>query len=203
MSRKISIDDVVDFANEYIREIIYFILILVVISLVSVYVLYRIERKNNDLMIKYYNAGITIGSNRDESINALSNVYENAGGNIKNIAGLKLANLMNDDKKIEIFLEIYNSKSGDSYLRNLAGLNAVSALINKNNENDYKKIVDLLNKMKENDNPLVNLIDEQEAIFEIQKGNAERGKSLLQQIIGRDNIDVYQRQRIKDILNLE
>ena len=161
----------------------------------------------NKTTLEYYQAINYLNTdNEKEGLEILEKIFNSkeVDENIKTVSGLKIANELKDtdlNKSISIYKEIYNLKNNDLFLRNLSGLTALNLLINKNKTENYKEIEELINSMKNPNNPLILLVNEQEAMFEIQKGNVENGIKKLKELLNQ-NIDSYMIQRINNILKI-
>ena len=128
----------------------------------------------------------------------LNNIYTSSkNSEIKTLSGIKVANILLEEKKydeaVKIYLEIYNLDNNNEFLKNLSGVAGLNILISQNNKSNYDQIEKLLKELNNPKNPLLPLVQEQNGIFELQKGNTENGleilNSLLKQDIDQDMID--------------
>jgi hypothetical protein len=161
------------------------------------------KKKNIELyMAEYYKSIKFIESDKNKSINLLREIYEKRGldVNVKTIIGIKLAELIGGHDGTKIFLEIYELHGNDIFLKNVAVLNALNNMINE--KKDEKEIRDLIVKISQNNNPLLNLVKEQEALFELQLGNNEKGIEILNEINNNFDTDELIKKRIENYLNI-
>ncbi|GMO59492.1 MAG: hypothetical protein Ta2D_05200 [Rickettsiales bacterium] len=202
--KKISVDDVLDFVNDRMAQIVSVILAIIVISVACLLYSSHTKKRDELFITEFYRANkLLIEGDQDKSRNMLSSLFNNkkTSESIKTIAGIRLANISNTDNALKILLQVFHFKNNDIYLRNLAGLNALTILINENNVEKFDNVADLLKELKHSSNPLLDLVIEQEGIFTIQKGEVEQGKSILSQLLKKD-IGSEQKKRIDSILNL-
>lgn len=205
---KISIENTYDFVNKYLTQIIYFICILLVISFFSIFVINRKNNQENDLLIKYYQANNLVKENNiDDAIKILEKIYnsDNASQNVKSISGLKLADLMLEkneiDKAIKIYKEVNSLEDINPFIKDLSGLAALNILINQNNPKNYPAIENMIKKLNNPNNTVLSIVLEKEGIFEIQRGNKEKGLAILKNLIKSD-IDENSKKRINEIIEL-
>lgn len=205
---KISIENTYDFVNKYLTQIIYFICILLVISFFSIFVINRKNNQENDLLIKYYQANNLVKENNiDDAIKILEKIYnsDNASKNVKSISGLKLADLMLEkneiDKAIKIYKEVNSLEDINPFIKDLSGLAALNILINQNNPKNYPAIENMIKKLNNPNNTVLSIVLEKEGIFEIQRGNKEKGLAILKNLIKSD-IDENSKKRINEIIEL-
>ncbi|MDR0423699.1 MAG: hypothetical protein LBH46_03885 [Rickettsiales bacterium] len=195
MIRKFSLDYVFDFVNSYMLQIVYGAVFVVILSIGVVFYQKQQEKQINDYVVKYYEAVKLIDTDREKSIKIFDEVFGSVSDtNLKMIFGMRLAELQ---KSPDIYLKIFSMDSDNLFLRNLAGLNALSILVN---QNENEKVENLLTKLKRPDNPLFILVSEQEGLFELQRGNETKAKEIFTDILSQD-IDEFLRQRI-DNLNI-
>lgn len=197
-----------DFVDKYITQIIYSICILALVVFIAIFLISRKNGKEAQLMVQYYQATNYIKENKvDEAMNTLKKVYnsKDASENTKTLSGIRLAELLNlkgqEDQATEIYEKIYNLKNNDLFLKNLSGLAGLTILINQNNANNYSKIELLIQKLSNPKNPLLSLVNEQEGMFEIQRGNKDKGLKILNDLL-KQNIDEDSRNRIELIVGL-
>lgn len=203
-----SIDSVRDFVEKYISQIVYTISFVLIIVFFIIFLSNRKEMKESQLIADYYQAISYLNSdNKDEAINLLNSIYVSkyATMDLKSMVAIKLADLFvsNDEinKAIDLYMEVYNMKDNDLFLKNLAGLNALNLMINKNDNSNYGAIEGLIAKLSNPNNPILLLVNEQEAMFKIQKGDIKSGLDILNNLLKQD-IDENTEQRIKSIIAL-
>lgn len=203
-----SMEAVKDFIEKYLSQIIYIICFVLVIVFFAIFLSNRKEIKTTELTAKYYQAVNYLNSNnKEEATNLLNSIYTSkyATADIKSMVALKLADLSVSngevDKAIELYMEAYNMKNNDIFLRNLAGLNALNLMINKNDNSNNDVIKNLIAKMSNPDNPLLLLVNEQEAMFKIQNEDTKGGLEILNNLL-KQNIDENTEQRVKSIISL-
>jgi hypothetical protein len=176
-------------------QIVYGAVFVVILSIGVVFYQKQQEKQINDYVVKYYEAVKLIDTDREKSIKIFDEVFGSVSDtNLKMIFGMRLAELQ---KSPDIYLKIFSMDSDNLFLRNLAGLNALSILVN---QNENEKVENLLTKLKRPDNPLFILVSEQEGLFELQRGNETKAKEIFTDILSQD-IDEFLRQRI-DNLNI-
>ena len=203
-----NIESVKDFVEKYLSQIIYVICFVLVVVFFAIFLSNRRDIKKNELTAKYYQAmNYLNSSNEEEAIGLLNYIYTSkyATTDIKSMVALKLADLSvsnsDIDKAIEFYMEVYNTKDNDAFLRNLGGLNALNLMINKNDSNNNDTIKNLIAKMSNPNNPLLLLVNEQEAMFKIQSGDIKGGLDILHNLLKQD-IDENTEQRVKLIISL-
>lgn len=203
-----NLETIRDFVDKYLSQIIYVVCFLAILIFITLFVSGQRENKEKQLIINYYQAINYLKENKiDNAEDLLKKVYKskNANENIKTIAGIRLAEVLilkdNQDEAVKIYKEIYEFKKNDEFLRNLSGLIGLSILINQNNPSNYSQIEKLINKMSNPRNPLITLVNEQEGMFEIQRGNKEKGLKILNDLL-QQNIDENTRQRVQMIVNI-
>lgn len=203
-----NIESAKDFIEKYLSQIIYIICFVLVIVFFAIFLSNRKEIKKTELTAKYYQAVNYLNSNNEEeAVNLLNSIYTSkyATADIKSMVALKLADLSvsNDeiDKAIEFYMAVYNIKNNDIFLRNLSGLSALNLMINKNDNSNNDTIKNLIVKMSSPDNPLLLLVNEQEAMFKIQNGDIQGGLEILNNLL-KEDIDENMRQRVKSIIVL-
>lgn len=203
-----SLDFVKDFIETYLSQIIYFICFVLVVIFFVIFISDRKEDRKKELIANYYQAMSYLNKNNEsEAANLLNAIYKSKyiTDDMKSIVGLRLADLsiLNNeiDKAIELYMEVYNMKNNDLFLRNLAGLNALNLMINKNDDSNDGAIKNLIAKLSNPDNPLLLLVNEQGAMFKIQKGDVKGGLEIFSDIL-RQNIDEFMEKRIKTIISI-
>ena len=196
---KFSLDNIRDFTNKYLLQILYLIIAILVVSLLTIFFTNRANNLKQKDIIGFYQAinYISEGKN-EEALSILNNIYTSSkNSEIKTLSGIKVANILLEEKKydeaVKIYLEIYNLDNNNEFLKNLSGVAGLNILISQNNKSNYDQIEKLLKELNNPKNPLLPLVQEQNGIFELQKGNTENGleilNSLLKQDIDQDMID--------------
>ena len=196
---KFSLDNIRDFTNKYLLQILYLIIAILVASLLTIFFTNRVNNSKQKDIIGFYQAinYISEGKN-EEALSILNNIYTSSkNSEIKTLSGIKVANILLEEKKydeaVKIYLEIYNLDNNNEFLKNLSGVAGLNILISQNNKSNYDQIEKLLKELNNPKNPLLPLVQEQNGIFELQKGNMENGleilNSLLKQDIDQDMID--------------
>lgn len=196
---KFSLDNIRDFTNKYLLQILYLIIAILVVSLLTIFFTNRANNSKQKDIISFYQAinYISEGKN-EEALSVLNNIYTSSkNSEIKTLSGIKVANILLEEKKydeaVKIYLEIYNLDNNNEFLKNLSGVAGLNILISQNNKSNYDQIEKLLKELNNPKNPLLPLVQEQNGIFELQKGNTENGleilNSLLKQDIDQDMID--------------
>ena len=205
MFEEITVDSVRDFVNKYLLQLMYIVATILLISLIVIFIINRNNVIKDKEITNFYQATTYIAEGKnDEALEVLQNIYSSTKNkDIKTISGIKLAALQaekeNYNESVKIYLEIYNLKNNDEYLKNLSGLSALNILISQNNEDTYGQIEDLITKMSDPSNPLLYLVQEQNAWFELQKGNSEQGLEILYNLLKQD-IDSNTKDRINSVI---
>lgn len=202
---EITVDSVRDFVNKYLLQLMYLVAIILLFSLIIIFVINNKENHKQKDITNFYQATTYIAEGKnDEALELLQNIYSSSSNNeIKTISGIKLATLQaknkNYNEAVKIYLEIYNLKNIDEFLKNLSGLSALNILISQNNQDTYTQIEDLITKMSNPSNPLLYLVQEQNAWFELQKGNNEQGLEILYNLLKQD-IDSNTKDRVNSVI---
>lgn len=203
-----SIEAVNDFVEKYLVQIIYTICFCLLLTFLIIFYGNFKENKKINLINNYYKAiSYLNGENEEDGLKLLKEVYDSkyASADIKSISGLKLAselfNKEEADKSLSLYLSIYKMKKNDIFLRNLAGLNALKIIINQNDKAKYSEIEKMISEMSNPNNPLILLVEEQSAMFEIQKGNVKNGVEILKNLLNQ-KIDQDTAKRINTLLDL-
>ena len=84
----------------------------------------------------------------------------------------------------------------------MSGLAILNILINQNDSKNYGEIEQMIQKLSNPSNPLLVLVQEQSALFEIQRGNKEKGLEILNNILLQKDIDEETAKRIKSVINV-
>lgn len=202
---EITVDMVRDFVNKYLLQIMYVVAIILLIALITIFIITKKSDQKNQYITQFYQAINYITENKnDKALEILQNIYNSSSDTaIKTISGIKLADIQVDNanyvEAVKIYLEVYNLKNNDDFLKNLSGLSALSTLISQNNKDNYSQIEELIAKMSNPANPLLYLVQEQSAWFELQKGNKDQGIDILNSLL-KQNIDQDTRSRINSII---
>lgn len=204
-----SIDNVRDFVEKYLIQIVYGACFISVAIFLTIYTINKKTNRENELIVSYYQAINEVRNDRsEEAIKTLENIYNSkyADKNIKTISGIRMAEILNSnnqvDKAVKIYEDIYNFKKNDEFLRNLSGLAALSILINENNPQNYLKIEKLVKSLNSTNNPIILLVHEQEGMFEIQRENKEKGIEILNNILLEEGLDDDTKSRVESVLEL-
>ena len=208
-NQTINLEEIVNFINENLQKIIYSICF--ILFIIFIYLLISNKKKTIKInsMNEYYKAYSYINEKKnDEAITILKNLYESkkTDNTVKTISGIRYADLLlknkNFDEAHKIYINIYKISKTNTYLKYVSGLAGLNILINKNDKNDYLEIEKLIKSMSNKKNPLINLLKEQEGIFEIQRKNKEKGIEILEKLLKQENIDLESKTRIELIINL-
>ena len=204
-----SIDSVREFIDKYFKQLIYLLSIVIIIIFIVIYVISRKNEKVKQLMVNYYQAiDYVRNDNSEEGLNLLTEIFESkyANEDIKTISGIKMAEIFNSNDKtneaVKIYKEVYNLKKNNDFLKNLSGLAALNILINENNPDNYQDIEQMIKDLSNPQNPLILLVNEQEGMFEIQRGNVENGISILNNLLLNDDLDDNTRSRIESVIQI-
>lgn len=202
---KLSLENIRDFVDKYLIQIMYIVVIILFVSLVTVLIINNKKIKYEKNIISFYQAidYISKGKN-EESLNILNNLYTSSNNKkIKTISGIKMADILLKDKKydeaLKIYLDIYKLKENNNFLRNLSGIAALNILISQNNQKNYIQIENLIKKLSNPKNPLLSLVQEQEAWFELQKGNKQQGLDILYNLL-KQEIDQDTKNRVDTVI---
>lgn len=200
-------DSVREFINKHLVQLIYLLSFIIIIIFVCVYIISRKNEKVKNLMISYYQAiDYLRNDNPEEGLDLLEGVFESkyANEDIKTVSGIKIAEIFNEterkDEAAKMYKEVFNMKNNNDFLKNLSGLAALNILINENNPEKYGEIEQLINNLSSPSNPLILLVNEQEGIFEIQRGNKAKGLEILNNILLNDNIDEDTKTRVESVI---
>ena len=203
-----SIEAVSDFVEKYLVQIIYIMCFCLLLTFLAIFYGNFKENKKTNLVNQYYQAiSYLNGENEEDGLKLLKKIYDSkyASADIKSISGLKYANELlkneNQNEAINIYLSIYKMKKNDIFLRDLAGLNALNIMINQNDKAKYSEIEKMIAEMSNPNNPLILLVEEQYAMFEIQKGNVKNGVEALKNLLNQ-KIDQDTAKRINTLLDL-
>lgn len=199
-----SLDNISEFVNKYIIQIVIFFIILGITIFAFIFVGQQQERRNEALTARFYRA-MNLGD--VEAKNTFEDIYNKKenNANIRALAGLRLAEILrheNDFSKLKVvYKNVFDFKKSDPFLRNLAGINLLNMMINQNNPSNFDEIENLIANMKKKDNPFKNILLEQEAMFEMQRNNKENASVLLNNLLQND-IDPDMRIRVQILLSL-
>jgi hypothetical protein len=122
----------------------------------------------------------------------------------KTFVGLKLVSMYkkdgnNPDRITSVYEDIFKNEK-DVFFKNYAGLNL---LISKINQENYSaaEISELILVLENKENPLLNLVMEQKALFLMRENRKEDAKNILKDLAKKE-IDIYLRERIDEYLIL-
>jgi hypothetical protein len=90
-------------------------------------------------------------------------------------------------KIIELCEEIFN-REVDVYLKYYAGLNLLIARLNEEKP-DVDKISGLFSKMENDDNPLLNLVIEQKALFFVGRKKYDQAAEIIKNLLKKSSLD--------------
>lgn len=204
-----SIESIRDFVEKYLVQIVYGACFISIAAFLTIYAINKKTNRENELIISYYQAINEVRNDRsDDALKTLESIYNSkyADENIKTISGIRMAEILNSnsqgDKAVKIYKNIYNFEKNDEFLRNLSGLAALSILINENNPQNYLEIEELIKKLNSTNNPVILLVREQEGMFEIQKGNKEKGIEILNNLLLEEELDDDTKSRVESVLGL-
>ena len=192
----INIDIIREYIDKYMMQLIYTSVIILLLIFIFILRSNLLEKRTEDLKNDYYQALRYINTNKvDLALPILENVYnaKSYNKNIKVIAGVRLAEILlsldKEEDALNIYREIYSLKDINEFLKNMSGLAILNILINQNNSKNYGEIEQMIQKLSNPSNPLLVLVQEQSALFEIQRGNKEKGLEILNNILLQKEID--------------
>ncbi len=204
-----SIESIRDFVEKYLVQIVYGACIISVVAFLTIYAINKKESRKNELVISYYQAMNEARNDKNESaLSILENIYNSkyADEDIKTISGIRMAEILSSNKQyneaVKIYKNIYSFKKNDNFLRNLSGLAGLSILVNENNSQNYPEIEKLIRSLNSVNNPLILLVHEQEGMFELQRGNTEKGVEILNNLLLEEGLDEDTRSRVELVLKL-
>lgn len=205
----INIDIIREYIDKYMMQLIYTSVIILLLIFIFILRSNLLEKRTEDLKNDYYQALRYINTNKvDLALPILENVYnaKSYNKNIKVIAGVRLAEILlsldKEEDALNIYREIYSLKDINEFLKNMSGLAILNILINQNNSKNYGEIEQMIQKLSNPSNPLLVLVQEQSALFEIQRGNKEKGLEILNNILLQKDIDEETAKRIKSVINV-
>lgn len=194
-------------AQKYINHILVFVGLTILLMLGSTVYSVISKRRQKLYSEKFYSAIESLQKNNaTKGMEIFESIYNDkkAPKSIRSISGIKLARLEsvfgNDEKAIKLYKEIYKNNKKFFFVRYLAGTSAVTIMINQQNESGYVEIEELLEKLIVDKNPLQNLTTEQKGIFELQRGNLEKGVEVLNSLLKKSDLDSNARSRIEKII---
>ena len=205
----INIDIIREYIDKYMMQLIYTSVIILLLIFIFILRSNLLEKRTEDLKNDYYQALRYINTNKvDLALPILENVYnaKSYNKNIKVIAGVRLAEILlsldKEEDALNIYREIYSLKDINEFLKNMSGLAILNILINQNNSKNYGEIEQMIQKLSNPSNPLLVLVQEQSALFEIQRGNKEKGLEILNNILLQKDINEETVKRIKSVINV-
>lgn len=195
-------EDVQSFFKKHLDKIILSIILLIIFIFSFVYVEHHRDSKMRNFNQQIFNA-LELKDN-NVIIENLQKIYndQKIPRISKTFAGLKLATrLFNSgeiNKAIEINEEIFNNEKNNAF-KYLAAYNII---VWKNNETVINKeyLINLFNKLKVKENPFLDLLKEQEAIFYIRLNETNTAKKILNGLLNNKNLDNNFEKRIQDYL---
>lgn len=205
----INIDIVREYIDKYMMQLIYTSVIILLLIFIFILRSNLLEKRTEDLKNDYYQALRYINTNKvDLALPILENVYnaKSYNKNIKVVAGVRLAEILlsldKEEDALNIYKELYSLKDINEFLKNMSGLAILNILINQNDSKNYGEIEQMIQKLSNPSNPLLVLVQEQSALFEIQRGNKEKGLEILNNILLQKDIDEETAKRIKSVINV-
>lgn len=198
-----TMENVSDFINKYMIQLLYAIVFVLIISLLLIF-RYTTKKHNIEKMTTDYYQALSYMDTNDnaKALELLDKIYKtkSADENIRTAAGLQMANILintgSNDEASEIFRTIYNFKKNDLFFRDLAGLSLLHYLIDQNDTSNHAEIEQLIAKLENPKNPLLLIVKEEKALFELKKGNIERAEEILKEI-SEEEIDNDTKQRLE------
>ncbi|MDR2777899.1 MAG: hypothetical protein LBB13_00115 [Rickettsiales bacterium] len=103
------------------------------------------------------------------------------------------------DKVVEIYENIFNQEK-DVYLRYYAGLNLLIARLNEEKLN-LEEIDKLFSKMENEENPLLNLVLEQKALFFLRQKKYVVASEIINDLLKQNEVNDYFRDRLNRYLD--
>lgn len=206
LKRESRMDRASKFVESNIMYIVGLVFAVMLLSIVIVSINFYRKHRQTKLLQSYYSANMLISDGRfDSAIIVLEDVYGKSSNKLHSMAGMKLANLYRingePEKAIGTYGEIYR-KEKDIFMRDLAGLSMLNIMINQADESSYDNIERLYQELKNSQNPLLPLVMEQYAMFEIQRGNISEAMEVLRNIMRLDNVDGETADRVDRLLSI-
>ncbi|MDR1495122.1 MAG: hypothetical protein LBI29_03775 [Rickettsiales bacterium] len=156
----------------------------------------RIEKYNERIFLSMAseNPGVELEKiYGDKSIPSISKTF---GG--LSLVGEYTKNHQNE-KVIEIYEEIFG-RENDVYLKYYVGLNLLITRLNEENPN-IERIGELFSKLESKDNPLINLVIEQKALFFIKQKKYDQAVEAIRNLMKRSDVDNNFRERLDRYLD--
>ena len=202
-------DTVREFIDKHLASLAYVLSFIIIVAFISVYFIARKNEKVKTLMVNYYKAVDSLrNDNQEEGLSLLEGIFESkyANADMKTISGIKIAETLNKaerkDEAVKMYKNVYEIKQNDAFLKNLSGLSALNILINQNDSTKYAEIESLIKDLSSPANPLILLVKEQEGVFELQRGDTEKGLKILNNVLLDKNLDEDTKNRIELIVKL-
>lgn len=181
--------------QKYKRKLtITFVTVIVIFLVFTVFGIYK-KSKEEEYSALLQKAVMEVAKGNNESaLEIVKNIHEdqNAPVNIKAISSLKYGAMVFNqgkfDDAIKIFLDVNKLKKADSYIRELAGLTALKALIDSNDIRYDDQIRSLTASLEKDSKLLKHFILEQKATFEWNRGNYKIANEIFHELAnGKDS----------------
>ncbi len=139
--------------------------------------------------------------NMDGAIAAFTDISENARTDFKDLAKLQIVNIYFEQNKLEEAIktleEIYNNKSINKTLRNIAGVKLVSHTLDTS---DPAKLKEILQPMTIEENAFRYTAKEMIALLELKEGNFEKSKAIFRELASDNLVAVGIKNRAEEML---
>lgn len=176
--------------------------ILIIILFLSSFFLVRfLSRSYRKSQLQTYNSLIFRSLVSDKPIEELEKLYKNNDipSISKILTGINLigqytGNSENKERIIQIYNDIFDSEK-DLYLKYYSGLNLLIFMLNDKTVSD-KKIEELILKLENEINPLLNLVKEQKILFFIKLKKYTEAKNLLDNLSLNKNLNRYFKEKL-------
>lgn len=176
--------------------------ILIIILFISSFFLVRFlaqSYKKNQLQI--YNSLIFKSLASDKPAEELEKLYaDTKSPSVSrtltgiNLIGQYTGNSQNRERIIQIYNDIFDNEK-DLYFKYYSGLNLLIFILNDKNISD-EKIEELIIKLENEENPLLNLVQEQKILFFIKLKKYNEAKILLENLSANKNLNRYFKDRL-------
>lgn len=188
-------DNIKQFIFRNKNKIIFVILVIFITSIC--YISLNIYKTNK---IEKYNKQLFKIMTSTEVEKELRDFYHNKSTPrlTKTFAGFNLINLLDvgDEEVKKIYVDIFENEK-ELFFKYYAGLNLL--ILKMNNNEDSKEIENFINELSVKQNPLINLVLEEKALFLKIQGKNEEAKTLLRSLLN-ENLDEEFRERINQHL---
>ncbi|MDR2777464.1 MAG: hypothetical protein LBB24_01690 [Rickettsiales bacterium] len=178
----------------------YTYIVVVIVALVGFFTARFSLRNMEKSRIERYNERIFLGTSSGKPIAELEKIYrdESIPSVSKTFSGLSLIGEYIKSQRYERVVEIYEdifTREKDVYLKYYAGLNLLIVRLNEEKP-DVDKISILFSKLENGDNPLLNLVIEQKALFFIKQKKYDQAAEIIRNLLKRGDIDSNFRERL-------